>query len=30
MSNKMYNKYLKYKAKYINLCNLIGGGEETA
>ena len=30
MSNKMYNKYLKYKQKYLNLLNLkaqlTGGG----
>ena len=26
----MYNKYLKYKKKYINLRNLIGGGKDSA
>ena len=26
----MYNKYLKYKKKYINLRNLIGGSEASA
>ncbi len=25
-----YQKYLKYKNKYLNLCNLIGGNEKTA
>jgi hypothetical protein len=30
MTDKMYYKYLKYKRKYLELCNLIGGGEKTA
>ena len=30
MSSYYYSKYLKYKNKYLNLFNLLGGGKETA